>query len=122
MLGKIIKGTTMFLGNLFHWKDEDASANRHHSVTRINESVVLPGHGLVQIGCRVECESEGCPRPQLLTLKALNEVDRGVVVEVVTDNLSVVETMPSMMDIYEGVHMGTVQGKDNWCIYVRREI
>jgi len=122
MLGNIIKGVTMFLGYLFHWKGEEVSAQRHRSVTRINESVELPGYGLVQIGCRVECESEGCPRPQLLTLKALNEVDRGVVIEVVTDNLSVVETMPSMMDIYEGVHLGTVQGKDNWCIYVRREI
>jgi|GEM_PF-2945215 len=122
MLGKIIKGATMFLGNLFHWKDKEAHAHRHSSVTRVNEYVELPGHGLVQIGCRVECESEGCPRPQLLTLKALNEVDRGVVVEVVTDNLSVVETMPSMMDIYEGIHLGTVQRKDNWCIYVCREI
>jgi len=122
MLENIFKGITMFLGNLFHWKDEEALVQRHRSVTRINESVELPDYGLVQIGCRVECESEGCPRPQLLTLKALNEVDRGVVVEVVTDNLSVVETMPSMMDIYEGVHLGTVQGKGNWCIYVRREI
>ncbi|MCW8936124.1 MAG: sulfurtransferase TusA family protein [Gammaproteobacteria bacterium] len=122
MLGKTIKRMTVFLGNLFHWKDVDTSVQRHRSVTRINESVELPGYGLVQIGCRVECESEGCPRPQLLTLKALNDVDRGVVVEVVTDNLSVVETMPSMMDIYEGVHLATVQGKDNWCIYVRREI
>jgi len=121
MLGNIIKRITMFLGDLFHWKDEEASVQRRRSVTRINESVELPGYGLVQIGCRVECESEGCPRPQLLTLKALNEVDRGVVVEVVTDNLSVVETIPSMMDIYEGVHLCTVQGKDNWCIYVRRE-
>ena len=121
MLVRIIKRTAMLLGNLFHWKDEDASVQRHRSVTRINESVELPGYGMVQIGCRVECESEGCPRPQLLTLKALNEVDRGVVVEVVTDNPSVVETMPSMMDIYEGVHLGTVQRKDNWCIYVYRE-
>ena len=122
MLGKIIKGMTMFLGSLFHWKDEEAHAHRHSSVTRVNESIDLPGYGQVQIGCRVECESEGCPRPQLLTLKALNDVATGVVVEVVTDNLSVVETMPSMMDIYEGVHLGTIQGKDNWCIYVRREI
>lgn len=111
----------MFLRDLFRHKPGDVSARRHRISTQTGESVYLPGHGMVQIYCRVACEGEGCPKPQLLTLKALNESPVGSVVEVVTDNLSVVETIPSMMDIYEGVHLGTIRGEENWRIYVRRE-
>lgn len=112
----------MFLSNLFHLRMDVAPARRHRACTVIAEKVDLPGVGIVEIGFRVACEGEGCPMPQLLTLKALNESPRGVVVEVITDNLSVVETIPSMMDIYEGQHLATVQGKNNWRIYVRREV
>ena len=111
----------MFLLDLFRPKMGEVTARRHRIYTNTGESVELPGHGRVQVYCRVACEGEGCPKPQLLTLKALNESPVGAVVEVVTDNLSVVETIPSMMDIYEGVHLGTLRGEENWRIYVRRE-
>jgi tRNA 2-thiouridine synthesizing protein A len=111
----------MILFDLFRPKMWDTTARRHGIYTNVGGNVDLPGHGLVQIYCRVACEGEGCPKPQLLTLKALNESPVGAVVEVVTDNLSVVETIPSMMDIYEGCHLGTIRGENNWRIYVRRE-
>ena len=111
----------MFLSDLFHLNRDIAPAKRRRVCMKVAGQVDLPGHGLVEVGCRVACEGEGCPRPQLLTLKALNEGPKGVVIEVITDNLSVVETIPSMMDIYEGRHLGTIRGPNNWCIYVRRE-
>jgi tRNA 2-thiouridine synthesizing protein A len=112
----------MFLSNLFHLSMDVTPAKRQRVCTSVAEKVDLPGYGIVEVGCRVACEGEGCPRPQLLTLKALNDNPRGVVIEVISDNLSVVETIPSMMDIYEGQHLATVQGKNNWRIYVRREV
>jgi tRNA 2-thiouridine synthesizing protein A len=122
MLKQRFKEITMFLSNLFHLSMDVTPAKRQRVCTSVAEKVDLPGYGIVEVGCRVACEGEGCPRPQLLTLKALNDNPRGVVIEVISDNLSVVETIPSMMDIYEGQHLATVQGKNNWRIYVRREV
>jgi TusA-related sulfurtransferase len=111
----------MNLFNLFHLNTGTAVTDRRNSCDRIAEMVDLPGYGTVEIGCRLICEGEGCPRPQLRTLKALDENDNGVVIEVITDNPSVVETVPSMMDMFEGQHLATIKGNNNWRIYVRRE-
>lgn len=111
----------MTLSELFHFNLGVTPAKRHRACMKVSDQVELPGYGIIEVGCRVACEGEGCPRPQLLTLKALNDNPKGVVIEVVTDNLSVVETIPSMMDIYEGKHLGTVQGEGNWHIYVCRD-
>lgn len=111
----------MSLLDLFRNKKRMAAPQRHRVCTDVAERVELPGFGVVEVCCRVACEGEGCPKPQLLTLKALNESPEGAVIEVLTDNLSAVETIPSMMDIYEGRHLGTVREGERWRIYVRRE-
>jgi len=116
-----MKGVSMQILNLFQ-----ASAKAEHGDQRggsaVSEKVELPEYGTVEVGYRLVCEGEGCPRPQLRTLKALDENERGVVIEVITDNPSVVETVPSMMDMFDGQHLATVKSEDNWRIYVRREI
>lgn len=93
---------------------------RNRICGNVMDLVDLPGYGEVVVRCRVACEGEGCPKPQLLTLKALNESREGGVIEVVTDNLSTVETIPSMMNIYEGQHLATIRDADRWRIYVCR--
>jgi TusA-related sulfurtransferase len=111
----------MHILNLFHLNMRGASAERRHTCNRVAEKIELPGYGLVEVGCRLDCAGEGCPRPQLRTLKALDENDKGVVIEITTDNPSVVETVPSMMEMFEGQHLATVRSHDGWQIYVRRE-
>lgn len=111
----------MRLLNLFHLNIGTLTADRRQVCDGVEEKVDLPSYGVVEVGCRLDCEGEGCPRPQLRTLKALNEHERGVVIEIISDNPSVVETIPSMMDMFEGQHLATVKGTDNWHIYVRRE-
>jgi tRNA 2-thiouridine synthesizing protein A len=115
------KGMAMRLLNLFHMNTGTLAADQRHVCTRVEEKVELPGFGVVEVGCRLACEGEGCPRPQLKTLKALDENEKGVVIEIISDNPSVVETIPSMMDMFDGQHLATVRGTDNWRIYVRRE-
>jgi TusA-related sulfurtransferase len=115
------KGVCMYLLNLFQLNMWGASAKRRHICNRVTENIELPGLGFVEVGCRLDCAGEGCPRPQLRTLKALDENEKGVVIEIITDNPSVVETIPSMMDMFEGQHLATVRNKDSWHIYVRRE-
>ena len=117
-----LKGMSMRLLNLFHQNIRTLTADRCQVCNSVGEKVDLPGYGIMEVGCQLDCEGEGCPRPQLRTLKALNENEKGVVIEVITDNPSVVETIPSMMDMFEGQHLATVKGADNWRIYVRREV
>ena len=111
----------MFLTKLFRHKRNDRAGKRQRICSEVAQPVDLPGHGTVEVRCRVACEGEGCPKPQLLTLKALNESPGGTVVEVITDNLSAVETIPSMMDIYGGRHLATTKDEGYWHIYVCRE-
>jgi TusA-related sulfurtransferase len=127
MIRHKFKGMGMRLLNLFHQNIGALTAGRRKVCRRqvckkVEEKVDLPGYGVVEVGCRLDCEGEGCPRPQLRTLKALDEHERGVVVEIISDNPSVVETIPSMMDMFEGQHLATVKNADNWHIYVRREV
>ncbi|MCW8828045.1 MAG: sulfurtransferase TusA family protein [Gammaproteobacteria bacterium] len=111
----------MFLRHIFGNKDTTPTRKRQRVCTEVTEQRELPGFGTVAVRCRVSCVGEGCPKPQLMTLKALDENQDGDIIEVVTDNLSAVETIPSMMDIYGGQHMATVREEDCWRIYVRRE-
>lgn len=111
----------MHLFDLFRRNIGALPADRRHACDRVADKVDLPGYGIVEVGCRLACEGEGCPRPHLRTLKALDENDKGVVIEIITDNPSVVETVPSMMDMFEGRHLTTVKDKNNWRIYVCRE-
>jgi TusA-related sulfurtransferase len=110
----------MLLANLFRWNTGPAATQRERGSGSVSEKIELPGHGEVIVGCRLSCEGEGCPRPQLRALKALDEHERGVVIEIVTDNPSVMETIPSMMDMFEGKHLATLKDKANWRIFLRR--
>jgi len=111
----------VFLKKFFRSRTTGQADRRQRVCHEIAENRELPGYGTVAICCRVSCVGEGCPRPQLMTLKALDESRDGAVVEVITDNLSAVETIPSMMDIYGGQHMATLREETCWRIYVRRE-
>lgn len=111
----------MFLKNIFRNKAPAKAKQRQRVCHEVSEERELAGFGHVAVRCRVSCIGEGCPKPQLMTLKALDENEDGAVVEVITDNLSAVETIPSMMDIYGGQHMATVREESCWRIYVRRE-
>jgi len=111
----------MFISNLLRLHRRTVASEGVNVGSRVAKNVELPGYGAVKVGCRLDCEGEGCPRPQLRTLKALNENANGVVVEIITDNPSVVETISSMMDMFEGRHLATIKDRDNWRIYVCRE-
>ncbi|MGM0595299.1 MAG: sulfurtransferase TusA family protein [Pseudomonadota bacterium] len=111
----------MLLRNIFRSNKTEKAKQRQRVCHEVAEEMDLPGYGAVAVRCRVSCVGEGCPKPQLMTLKALDESRDGNVVEVVTDNLSAVETIPSMMDIYGGQHLATVREESCWRIYVRRE-
>lgn len=84
--------------------------------------VVVPGLGPVSVARTVNCIGAGCPKPQLLTLKALNLVYEGDTVELISDNVTAVETIPAMMLAAYGRHLATVRDDGCWKVYVRKGI
>lgn len=73
------------------------------------------------IARKVDCIGDSCPRPQLMTKKALSDAAPGDVIEVLVDNPSSVEAIPPMMNDLGASHLGTVKSARYWEIYVRKD-
>ena len=70
---------------------------------------------------RVDCRGDSCPRPQLMTKKAVNEVAAGGLVEVLVDNPSSVEALPPMCDELNATHVETIKDPACWRVYIRKD-
>lgn len=75
----------------------------------------------VAIARSVDCIGDSCPRPQLMTKKAVKEIGPGEVVEVLVDNPSSVEALPPMCDELGAVHLETQQAPRCWKVYIRKD-
>ncbi len=61
-----------------------------------------------------------CLRTNLLTKRMLDAADSGKVLEILSDNLSSVETIPFMLEGHGCEHLATVHHGDHWRIYARK--
>lgn len=75
----------------------------------------------VKIARQVDCLGVSCPRPQLMTKKAINEIAVGEVIEVMADNPSSVEALPPMCDELDATHLETIKAPNCWRIYIRKD-
>jgi tRNA 2-thiouridine synthesizing protein A len=75
----------------------------------------------VKIARRVDCLGCSCPRPQLMTKKAMAEMGSGEVVEVMLDNPSSVEALPPMCDELNATHLETIKDPSDWRVYIRKD-
>lgn len=82
---------------------------------------VLSDGSKVQVARRVDCRGDSCPRPQLMTKKAVNEIASGGVVEVLVDNPSSVEALPPMCDELNATHLETIKDPACWRVYIRKD-
>jgi TusA-related sulfurtransferase len=80
----------------------------------------IPGHGRLSLRMSLDFMGDTCLRTNLVTKRALAEVLDGAVIEIVTDNLSSVETIPFMSPNYNGAHLATVHAESCWKIYIRK--
>ncbi len=80
----------------------------------------LPGIGRVRVAYVVDCMGAMCPRPQLLTMKILGQVEEGEVIEVVSDNPAAVEAFPSLAETLSCTHLLTVRELACWRLYLRK--
>ena len=84
--------------------------------------VDLPGWGVVSISKVVDCSGEMCPRPQLLTKRAVvREMAVGQVLELVVDNPSSPELVPTIMNDIGALHLCTERDSLAWHLFIRKE-
>jgi len=102
--------------SLFGFGKKDAPAK----TGPVGEARLSDG-AMVQIAQRVDCIGDSCPRPQLMTKKALDTSTSGDVIEVLVDNSSSVEAIPPMLPGLQATHLETIKGDRRWEIYIRKE-
>ncbi len=83
--------------------------------------VTLSDGTVVTVTISVDCLGDSCPRPQLMTKKAVREIDVGHVVEVMIDNPSSVEALPPMCDDLGVTHLETIKNPRCWKVYLRKD-
>lgn len=83
-------------------------------------AAVLPDGTKVAVKQQVNCLGDSCPRPQLLTKKALAAAVQGDVIEVLIDNPTSVEAIPPMMPGLASTHLATVRAERCWRVFVRK--
>lgn len=69
----------------------------------------------------VDCLGDSCPRPQLMTKKAIASVGVGDLIEVLVDNPSSMEALPPLCDDLGATHMETVKDPRCWKVYIRKD-
>ena len=70
---------------------------------------------------QLDCLGDSCPRPQMMTKKALNNMQTNNVVEITVDNPSSMEAVPAMGPQLGATHLETVTKKNCWKIYMRKD-
>ncbi len=93
-------------------KDEDAAPAGE---------VTLGDGATYTLAKKLDCIGDSCPRPQLMTKKALKEAASGDVIEILVDNPSSVEAIPPMMNDLDSSHLETIRANRCWEIYVRKD-
>ena len=80
--------------------------------------VALSDGKIYNISQKIDCIGDSCPRPQLMTKKALADCVSGDVIEVLIDNPSSVEAIPPMLDDLNSSHLETKKSSRYWEVYV----
>lgn len=83
-------------------------------------SVSLSDGRTVNISQVIDCLGDSCPRPQLMTKKAMSKAASGDVIEVRIDNPTSMEAIPPMMPELEGTHLETIKADRYWQVIVQK--
>lgn len=98
-----------------------AIARRWSLAARGEKVVALGKRGTVTIAVACDFTGDTCLRTNLLTKKALDVCSPGEVVEIASDNLASVETIPFMLPGHGCSHIATLRTESGWKIYARKE-
>jgi len=84
------------------------------------QAVNVPGYGTFVADVSVDLTGATCLRTNLVTKRALDAAIAGQVIEIVSDNLSSVETIPFMLAGHGCAHVGTLHLEGTWKVYARK--
>jgi TusA-related sulfurtransferase len=94
---------------------------RRWTPTVCAKTVVLGRLGEVKVSLACDFSGDTCLRTNLLTKMALDHCSAGAVVEIATDNLASVETIPFMLPGHGFVLLATIRAGASWKLYARKE-
>lgn len=94
-------------------KDKDAGNGQ-------SSNLKLSNGNTVTISQVIDCLGDSCPRPQLMTKKAMSKAAAGDVIEVRIDNPTSMEAIPPMMPELEGTHLDTIKTDRYWQVIVQK--
>lgn len=83
--------------------------------------VTLEDGSSYSVATVIDCVGDSCPRPQLMTKKALQNAAAGEVIEVRIDNPTSMEAIPPMMPELGARHLGTVKAGRYWRVIVTKD-
>jgi tRNA 2-thiouridine synthesizing protein A len=83
-------------------------------------SITLDDGSTVTPAQVVDCIGDSCPRPQLMTKKAVDKAASGDVIEVRVDNSTSMEAIPPMMSSLASRHLGTIKSGHYWSVIVAK--
>ena len=97
-----------------------SSKNKAEDTGQLGE-VTLGDGATYTLAKRLDCIGDSCPRPQLMTKKALKNAASGDVIELLIDNPSSVEAIPPILSDLDASHLETVKAERCWKVYVRKD-
>jgi len=100
---------------LFGKKNKDAETQ-----TSSSREVTLDNGQSYLVSQTVDCLGDSCPRPQLMTKKALSACDSHDVVEILVDNPTSMEALPPMCAGLDSTHLDTTSVKNGWHVYIQK--
>jgi len=83
-------------------------------------SAVLSSGETVTVAVSIDCIGDSCPRPQLMTKKALSLAVPEDILEILIDNPTSMEAVTTLIPELGATHLETVKATRCWKLYVRK--
>jgi len=85
-----------------------------------NREVTLESGQSILVSQSVDCLGDSCPRPQLMTKKAISASASSDVIEVMVDNPTSMEALPPMCAGLGATHLETISVNNGWHVYIQK--
>lgn len=83
-------------------------------------AVTLANGDVIEVTTQVNCMGDSCPRPQLMTKKAVGAAAANDIIEIAVDNPTSMEALPPMCPQLSATHLETVAVDQGWHVYIQK--
>lgn len=82
--------------------------------------ITLANGNVIKVTTQVDCMGDSCPRPQLMTKKAVTAAAANDIIEIAVDNPTSMEALPPMCPQLSATHLETVAVNHGWHVYIQK--